>query len=163
MGGIEGKHLRRPTTAAEVLAALSGPEYESHPDRRRRTEEKRQQVRDLAATMRPGDELRFYNDEDWTGLAVVRSGAVIAHVPLHETIIPHCYYELIVHFNGPRATAKELMALRKLDPGLRDTPLQSLVSLVGDSPKWNLGRFYEYNVEDAERQCRELGLKTQRI
>ena len=44
-----------------------------------------------------------------------------------------------------------------------DTALQSLVALVGDSPKWNLGRFYVYNVEDAERRCRELGLRAERI
>jgi hypothetical protein len=68
MSGIDVKHLLRPTTEAEVLAALSGPEHESHPERRRRTEEKRRQVRDLAATMRPGDELRFYDDQDWTAL-----------------------------------------------------------------------------------------------
>ena len=162
MSGIDAKHLLRPTTEAEVLAALSGPEYESpRPEGQRYVQEKRQGVRDLAATMRPGDELRFYNDGDWTGLAVVRSGSVVGHVRLHETVIPHCFCELFVHFAGPRATPKELMALRKLSPTLRDTPLQSLVSLIGDSRTWSLGLFYGNNAEDAERQCRELGLKTE--
>ena len=180
MGGIEAKGLLQPTTGAEVLARLStlaeaaaadaGPEDGPQPERRRlieeerrRYEEQRRQVRDLAATMRPGDELRFYEDDEWAGLAVVRSGVVVGHVPLHERYTPYCYYELIIHFAGPRTTARELMALRKLDPSLRDTPLQSLVSLVGDSPKWNLGRFHEHNVEEAERRCRELGLKTERV
>ncbi|QOV90216.1 hypothetical protein [Humisphaera borealis] len=163
MSGIAAESLLKPTTEADVLGLWTGPAFESHPERRHVYEGMRQQVRDLAATMRPGDDLRWYDQGGWTGLAVVRSGMVVGHVPLHETIIPHCYYELIVQFAGPRATAKELMALRKLDPTLRDTPLPSVVSLVGDAPTWNLGRFYEYNVEDAERQCRELGLKTERI
>jgi hypothetical protein len=174
------KRLGEPTTEAELLARLSilaeagktnaGPDDGSQPERRRaeeevgrRTEENRRRVRDLAATMRPGDELRFYDDDEWTGVAVVRGGVVVGHVPLHESYTPNCYYELVVHFAGPRATAGELMALRKLDAGLRDTPLRSLVALVGDSPTWNLGRFYIYNVEDAERRCRELGLRTERV
>jgi hypothetical protein len=180
MSGIAPKRLREPTTEAEVLellaladralAANAGPDDGSQPERRRwyeenrrRHEELRRRVRDLLATMRPGDELRFYEDDEWTGLALVRSGAIVGHVPYHETSIPNCFYELIVHFAGPRASARELMSLRKLDPSLRDTPLQSLVALVGDSPNWNLGRFYVYNVEDAERRCREMGLRTERI
>jgi hypothetical protein len=165
-------------TAAEVLERLTwsisanpAPDDGSQPERRqseeahrRRNEQILRQVRELIATMQPGDELRFYDDwNEWSGLALVRSDVVVGHVPYHESYTPNCYYELIVHFAGPRASAKELMALRKLDPTLRDTALQTLVELVGDSPKWTLGRYYIYNVEDTERQCRELGLRTERI
>jgi hypothetical protein len=164
MSDIAVQSFLKPTTEAEVLGLWAGPSYDSlHPGHQRIYEEMRQKVRDLAARMRRGDELWWYDQDDWTGVAVVRAGAAVDHVPLHETIIPYCYYELIVHFAGARATAKELMALRKLSPALRDMPLQSLVSTMGDCPKWSLGRFYPTEVDEAERKCQALGLRTERV
>lgn len=154
--------LLHPTSVSDVLALWSDPVYDSHPVRHCVHERMREQVRTLTATMQPGDELRWYDQDGWTGLAVVRSGAIAAHAALYETISGHCYIELVVHFSGPRPTAREVMAVRKLDPSLRDTSLQSVVALVGDSQTWNLGRFYEYNIDEAERRCLELGLKTER-
>ena len=78
-------------------------------------------------------------------------------------LLPATLVDLVIHFSGSRPTAAELVAVRKVDPALRDKPLHEVKAIIGTHRSWRMGPVSPYELRATEKLCGKLGLRIQRF
>ena len=149
MDKVPRERLRDQQTA-ESLSALA----EQFPELRRI-------VREFLSAALPGDEFWMYDVDTSTGLALVRAGEVVKARTYVRAYVPPP--ELLIVFTGPRPTPREVVAVRQIDPNLREKSIREVEALLAKSPQWPIGPFPSCDLEAVEEQCRALGLRTERM
>jgi len=80
----------------------------------------------------------------------------VSRVDLLPSRQPHC--TVVVRWKAEQATFKELAAVRRLFPELKNEPIQQLRTRIGNAPEWVVGDFLEIVAQRLKREASVLKL-----
>lgn len=116
---------------------------------------------DWLKDLQAGDELWRYAFEGEaggeSGYVVLRDGV---EVKIERSVIWDCAApQFFILWEGERPSLREMLAVRQMDPYLRDKPIGEVRKRLEGMPYWSLGDAWSSNRPELEEHAKRLGLR----